>query len=221
MERGLCQISQSGTMLARRWLTEACSLLILLIMKSPRKLALAALLAAATAVNAFALSLTPANADFFFQMGGDVGADDVETITPSNVQLIEVYKQNVGGSESGAFANSYTTVFAPLTDPKGATISYDGAPDPVIGGTEIWALAKDGATGHYLWNISGWNGTEALIMSGLYPNQGSISHVSIFSNTDVPRDTPPPRVPDGGTTVALLGFALGALALMRRQFSSK
>src|SRR5688500_19353641 len=68
----------------------------------------------------------------------------------------------------------YTTLFrsAPLTDPKGATISYDGAPDPVIGGTEIWALAKDGATGHYLWNISGWNGTEALIMSGLYPNQG-------------------------------------------------
>src|SRR5688572_28949172 len=119
-------------------------------MKSPRKFALAALLAAATAVNAFALSLTPANADFFFQMNGNVGADDVETITPGTTQLIEVYKQDVGGAEAGAFANSYTTVFAPLVSPKGATISYDGAPDPVIGGTEIWALAKDGETGHYL-----------------------------------------------------------------------
>src|SRR5688500_9422794 len=108
-------------------------------MKSPRKFALAALLAAATALNAFALSLTPSNAEFFFQMGGNVGADDVETITPSNVQLIEVYKQDVGGAESGAFANSYTTVFSPLVNPKGATISYDGAPDPVIGGSEIWA----------------------------------------------------------------------------------
>jgi hypothetical protein len=189
-------------------------------MHSSKKLILAALVAASTTLSSFALSLTPANVTYFFQQTGNVGADDIEAIVPGTTQFIEVYKQDVGGGESGAFAASYTTVFTPLSEPKGATISYDGAPDPFITGTSIWALAKDGETGHYLWNITGWNGQEALVMSGLYPNTGSISHVSIFSDSSTPgQPGTPPRVPDGGETVALLGLGLGAIALMRRMLS--
>lgn len=175
------------------------------------QLALLALAAIALPVSVSALSLTPANAAFFWAQNGNIDENDVETKTGSLLQLTEQYKQNQGGNEEKAFAGSYSTTFP--AGLKGATVTYDGSPDPIITGSEIWALAKDGAHGHYLWNISTWDGMEQIVMSGLWPNQGSMSHVSIFSGGQAV------RTPDGGATVALLGLALGLIAIARRMFA--
>jgi len=173
------------------------------------RLLFVALAALALPLSASALSLTPANAAFFWTQNGNVDADDVETKTGSLLQLIEQYKQNEGGNEEKPFAGSYSTTFP--QNLKGATITYDGSPDPIITGSEIWALAKGGSNhGHYLWNISGWDGMEQIVMSGLWPTQGSVSHVSIFSGGQAV------RTPDGGSTVALLGLGLALLAFARR-----
>ena len=55
---------------------------------------------------------------------------------------VELYKQNVGGSESGALAGSYeTTFFNTPTDPSGVLIEYVGG--DVVGPT-AFLLVKDG-----------------------------------------------------------------------------
>lgn len=172
------------------------------------RLLFVALAALALPLSASALSLTAANAAFFWSQNGNIDENDVETLTGSLLQLTEQYKQNQGGNEEKLFAPSYSTTFP--QNLKGATITYDGSPDPIITGSEIWALAKDGAHGHYLWNISGWDGMEQIVMSGLWPNQGTVSHVSIFSGGDAV------RTPEGGSTVALLGLGLALLAFARR-----
>lgn len=176
------------------------------------RLMFAALATIVLPISASALSLTPGNAFLFWTQNGNTDANDVETLTGSLLQLTEQYKQNQGGNEEKPFAGSYSTTFP--QNLKGATITYDGSPDPIITGSEIWALAKGGSNhGHYLWNISGWDGMEQIVMSGLWPNQGSVSHVSIFSGGQGV------RTPDGGSTVALLGLGLALLAIARRSLT--
>ena len=137
-------------------------------------------------------------------------ADQVEFIVGYNGDLTEVYKQNVRGAEERSFAGSYTTAFSVSNGT--ATITYDGAPKLLITGAPIYAVAKDGqnAPFSYVWDITGWNGTEQIKMENLWPDQGEISHVSIFTGDR--RVT----VPDGGASVAMMGLALGVLSFGRR-----
>lgn len=94
----------------------------------------------------------------------------------------EVYKQDVGGGESGALAGSYTTTFAPPTNPNDATITWDGG--SFVNTEKIYLLVKDGnaTPAQYLFDISNWDGKSTLVLQGFWKDvQGSISHVSIFS----------------------------------------
>jgi len=133
-----------------------------------------------------------------------------------NGTLTEVYKQNVGGSESGAFAGSYTTTFnSTPSDPADALIDYISGPS--ITGGEIYLYVKDGnhQPAFYIFDISSWNGTDNLSLTGFWPTNGAISHVTLLKTNTPP---PPPAVPDSGSTVALLGLAFSSVSLLRRKF---
>ena len=176
-----------------------------------KQIALAVLAAASMALNANALLLTPGAANWSGSLPKNPDADDVETITGTSAQLTLMYKDNVGGSEAGTLTGSYQTTYANTsTDPQDATITYTGG--SVISGTPIYLLVKDGDNDPiwYLFDITGWNGTETIDMEGFWPQQGAISHVSIFS----PGGT---TVPDAGSSLMMLGLAVTSLGMLRRK----
>jgi hypothetical protein len=127
-------------------------------------------------------------------------AGDVTTLVGSSVPLVELYKQDVGAaSDTGPFAGSYETAFfnAPL-DPAEALIEYVPA-QPVISGSPLWLLVKDGNHDPiwYLFNLLNltnvagasvetpyaWNGTDDIQLLRFWPAQGAISHVAIYGGT--------------------------------------
>ena len=136
--------------------------------------------------------------------------------------------------DSGGLGSSYQTSFT--AGDEGATIDYISGPsfncsNPA---TPCLLLVKDGNNqpAQYLFNLSNitnipgttfWNGTDDLVLSGLWPDQGSISHIELWgvstSTTTTPTTTTTPStVPEPGMLV-LLGAGLGVVAhrLRRRQ----
>lgn len=122
-----------------------------------------------------------------------------------------VYKQDVGGGESGPLAGSYTAAFTQTpSEPSQATITYDGG-DFV--GPVAYLVVKDGkhVPAWYFYDLTalGWNGTDTLSLTGFWPGGGAISHVSLYGSGQG-------DVPDGGSTLILLGTAFLASASLRR-----
>lgn len=119
----------------------------------------------------------------------------------------ELYKQNVGGSESGALASSYTTTF---DGAGGSTISWDGG---AFVGPTAYLLVKDGnqVPAWYLFDLTalGWDGMEDLVLSDFWPAQGAISHVSLYGTTGT-------SVPEP-VTLTLLGLGLPAAGVAGRR----
>lgn len=184
-------------------------------MKTVGKLGLAAIFAAGMALNANALLLTPGTATWQGSIPNNPNADAVETITGTSAQLTLAYKDNVGGSEEGSFSSSYqTTYFNQPLDPKDAQITYSGG--TFISGNPIYLLVKDGnqTPTWYIFNISAWNGTETIDVKDFWPGNGAISHVSIFTGEGGT------RVPDAGSSLALMGLALTSLGVVRRKLAS-
>jgi hypothetical protein len=179
-----------------------------------KKLGLAAILAVGISLKAHALSITPATfPQFTGTDNSNLSAAQISAIV--GVTVIDVYKQDQGGSESGSFGSSYNTSFNDTpTDPSGALIDYISGPS--ITGSSIFLYVKDGNANpaFYIFNLSalGWNGTDDLVLSGFWPQQGAISHITILTGT---------QVPDAGGTLALLGLAIGSLGLVRRKFSTQ
>jgi len=134
--------------------------------------------------------------------------DALETIVPGITASL-AYKQSVGGAKEGSLANQYATVFSNSpSDPAEATITYTG-------GTSLaptaYLLVKDGnqKPAWYFYNATGlgWNGTDTLELSGFWPNRGAISFVALYGGK-------PPRVPDGGSSILMLGSVLlGSVSL--------
>ncbi|GAX59366.1 hypothetical protein SCALIN_C03_0023 [Candidatus Scalindua japonica] len=101
-----------------------------------------------------------------------------------------VYKQDVGGSESGVAAGSYETTFSNTSgDPEDALIEYVGTGAFI---SDAFALVKDGnhTPAWYGFDLSSsglnWNGTESLSFEDFWPAGGAISHVEIFGSVSVP-----------------------------------
>ena len=172
-------------------------------MKAFSKYLLGALLA--VAFDAHAILIEPADAVLTFSSPSQSVINSQINNYFSSINLnykpALAYKQNLGGSEEG-LASVFTTSF--FSDASGGTITSDGTIsynswDPK------YLLVKGGSQdpSAYLFNISSWNGTQALDLSGFWPGPGSIGHVSVYAT-------------DGGTTLMLLGMALLGFGAARR-----
>ena len=143
-------------------------------------------------------------------------AGDIMTLTGAT-DLVELYKAEVPQAEGdpvteeGAFAPYYTTEFfnTPL-DPMDATITHDLLDDPSIGCPDCFLLVKDGDQdpNWYVFDIGFWNGTDAIFLEDFWPNQGAISHISIFGKSwNVPEPAP----------LALISLGLLGIGLARKR----
>ena len=108
-----------------------------------------------------------------------------------------------------------TNLFGSL--PTATVTGHDGTGTSVdlMGGTFTYLFAKyDGPNdSSVVWNIAGITGTITIPANG--PSGYGLSGWILFG----PGGTPP-GVPDGGTTVMLLGAALGTLGMARRYIMS-
>jgi hypothetical protein len=146
----------------------------------------------------------------------------------SGVTGLELYKQNEGGSEEGTLSGSYTTSFSsPGGSGDGASagqIVYNG-PGNIVG-PNSYMLVKDGNASPiwYFYNLTalGWDGEETLDLSGFWLNTGgAISHVTLYGVSTTPGTGGVPGVPDGGTTLVLLGGSLLGVGSLRRLMLKK
>lgn len=183
-------------------------------------------MALALATAAHALTISPSDAFATGTVNSNLSPTEIGTIHSLGT-LSLLYKAEVGGSDSGTFAASYNTTFADTpTDPSGATISYVGLPALVPSANPLYLYVKDGNQNpaYYVFNISAWNGMDNLVLEDFWPQQGAISNLQILGGTTTgeipPRDITPPGVPDGGSTVVLLGMGLVLVAFLRRKFLS-
>lgn len=138
-----------------------------------------------------------------------------------------VYKQDqgVGGLESGNGAAYYTTAFSyeSLDDASGATISWDGGMK--ISCPSCFLIVKDGnhdalnppPYSQYVYDISGWNGTDTINLSGFWLGQGSISNIAIWNSADEGGGGSVAAIPEPATYAMLLaGLGLVGFAARRK-----
>jgi hypothetical protein len=112
------------------------------------------------------------------------------------------------GSDTGPLASSYQTTFSnTVTDPSDALIQYVGG--SAIGCGTCYLLVKDGnhSPAQYLFRLTGWNGTDQIVLQGFWPAEGAISNVAIY-------------VPEP-TTLGLMAVGLVVAATRRRRSALK
>ena len=107
--------------------------------------------------------------------------------------LVEFYKSDDAGwtdaetpvhvpqSESGTYQANYGTTFYPSKDATDATIFREDVSD-YIDCTACFIFVKDGNMdpSWYLINIGNWDGIESIYVEGFWPDNGAISHVTLY-----------------------------------------
>lgn len=161
-----------------------------------------------------AITITPAT--LAAATGNQTSQSEIDAVLDGLIGTsTALYKKDVNPpQEEGSLAGSYQTTFSnSSSDPADALIHY-------VGGTAVgpnaYLLVKDGnsSPAWYLFNLSslGWNGTDDVVLQGFWPNEGAISHVSLYQSSR--------SVPEGGATLALLGLSLGVVGLLRWKIKS-
>lgn len=182
-----------------------------------RRAAVAFLVASTLVSLAHALPITPNDA-YLFGTGNTPETIEAGILSSWGLDLgkfPEKYKMDSNGEDGTheTLLASYATTFTPKQEASGATITWVG---PKVLGDARFLLVKDGnsAISWYLFNLSTpmWDGKEVLNLSGFWPGpqQGAISYVALYGGGT--------SVPDGGSTVILIGAALtGVHFLVRRR----
>jgi hypothetical protein len=189
-------------------------------------LASAALAVIGGAISAQALSITPSSGTLNVTrwQGPETSQAAIDLIIGGIIApSTELYKQDVGKvsdplpAATGLLAANYKTTFdnEPL-DPSEALIEHLGG---LSVGPNAYLLVKGGGPTKfvgdlwYLYDLTalGWNGTEDLELTEFWPNQGAISHVTLYGDI--------PGTPDGGTTALLLGAVMAGFAALRRKLA--
>lgn len=144
-----------------------------------------------------------------------LSADQVEVLLSNylgiDVDLTECFKDDVGGVNSGAYADDYNVQWDPDTDPSGGTLSWLG-PDTITDALYLGVKDGNNADYYYIFDISSWNGTEDIVLSGFWPDNGAISHLSIFCGGDVP------QIPEPGSLVIWGALGIVGLVAARSRF---
>lgn len=188
-----------------------------------RLLLLAGLSAAlVTQLNAIVITPTTGTLNSTRWEGDETGQPQINVVIAGIIgNSTELYKQNVGdATDSGPLATSYVTTFSnTAADPSDALIDYVSG--PFVAPT-AYLLVKDGNQdpAWYLFNLTALGMStvsgEDITLDNFWPQNGAISHVALYSGGGGGGQT---GVPDGGSTVALLGLGLAALALVRRKLA--
>jgi hypothetical protein len=162
-----------------------------------------------------AIELKPADttctSNINYNLTGAQVLDIVDDCFGATGPLSLLYKAEVGGYDAGTFASSYDTTFSNTSlDPQDATILYLGG--IYMDCSACYLVVKDGkqTPAQYFYNISSWNGTDTIQLTGFWPQQGAISNVAIWGRaTSVPEPT----------TLLMFGAALGLVCLQRRRLA--